>query len=179
MEYSHVFIRIALLMFELVAELLGSTMCTVLGSSGLVLILLALTASSVLPVEVPFWTLLSPGLSYRVVLYDGDLDGAPELLAVDGYVYTNLTAGLATGTLPYKVDLDGSGTLCLVLYRSPDGYLSVTCPYGYRTYPVPANAVLRVFRYGVAVRNSTHAVALVGARVYLLPLDGVPLARRR
>jgi hypothetical protein len=148
---------------------------TLLGFGGIILLLSIFAVSLTLLAEVPSWTLVSPGVSYRAVLYDGDLDGVPELLAVDGYVYTNLTAGLATGTLPYKVDLDGSGTLCLALYRSPDGYLTVTCPYGYRTYSVPANAVLRVFRYGVAVRNSTHAVALVGARLYPLPLDGVPL----
>jgi len=119
--------------------------------------------------------LVSPEVSYRVALYDGDLDGAPELLAVEGFLYTNLTARVATGASPYKVDLDASGTLCLALYRALDGYLAATCPHGYYTYAVPANATLRAHRYGLTVRNATHTATLVGGRVYPSPVDGVPV----
>lgn len=143
--------------------------------SGLVLLTLVLSICLALPTGGSSWTLISPEVSYRITLYDGNLDGVPELLAVDGFLYTNLTARVATDASPYKADLNAPGILCLALYRALDGYLAAMCPYGYYTYAVPANATLRVHRHGLTVCNVTHAIALVGGKAYSSPVDGVPV----
>jgi hypothetical protein len=113
-----------------------------------------------------------------VVLYDGDLDGEPELLYIDNYYFYNLTTiPHYTGVTPFKVDLGANSILCTALYRVLDGFITVRCPYGSYSYNTLVNATIRVHRWGLLLTNTTHRSVLVAGRVYSLPgnLEGVPL----
>lgn len=142
--------------------------------------ILVLNSTSVFNVvsEYSSWIFFSEYVSQRVVLYDGDLDGEPELLYIDNYYFYNLTTiPHYTGVTPFKVDLGANSILCTALYRVLDGFITVRCPYGSYSYNTLVNATIRVHRWGLLLTNTTHRSVLVAGRVYSLPgnLEGVPL----
>ena len=142
---------------------------------GLLFLSIVFPTYFILLAEGSAWTLLSSEVSRHVALYDADLDGEPELLAIDSNLYSNLTIKIATDATPLKFDFNSTGMLCLALYRAVDGYLAVTCPYGYYIYTVSVNSILRVYRYGLSLYNATHRFVLLAGRLYSVSVDGVPL----
>jgi len=146
-------------------------------------LLLTVLVVSLTPVtttsEYSTWTLLDPGISQRVALYDRDLDGEPEILAVDNRIYTNLTGNISmpSPTIPCKVDLNATGEVSLVLYSSSTGKLEVYYQLKSYVLPVLVNATLEVHRWGLLVYNATNKSVVVAGRPYSIPVDlvGVPL----
>jgi hypothetical protein len=124
------------------------------------------------------WTLLDVKISDRVVLFDSDLDGEPDQLAIDNYLYIEIPSPpLVTNAISYKVDFNATGTLCLVHYTAVDGFVAVTCPRLSYTRTTLVNATLRVYRWGLLLYNTTHRAVLMSGRLYIIPpdLEGVPL----
>lgn len=129
--------------------------------------------------EYSTWILLDPGISQRVALYDRDLDGEPEILAVDNRIYTNLTGNISTPTptIPCKVDLNATGEVSLVLYSSTTGKLEVYYQHVSYVLSVLVNAKLEVHRWGLLVYNATNKSVIVAGKPYDIPGDlvGTPL----
>lgn len=124
------------------------------------------------------WTLLDVKISDRVVLFDSDLDGEPDQLAIDNYFYVEIPSSpLVTNAISYKVDFNATGTLCLVHYTAVDGYVAVTCPRLSYTNTTLVNATLRVYRWGLLLYNTTHRAVLMSGGLHNIPpdLEGVPL----
>ena len=146
-------------------------------------LLLTVLVVSLTPVtitaEYSTWTLLDPGISQRVALYDRDLDGEPEILAVDNRIYTNLTGniGIPSPTIPCKVDLNATGNVSLVLYSPSTGKLEVYYQLKNYVLSVLVNATLEVYRWGLLVYNATNKSVIVAGIPYSIPVDlvGVPL----
>jgi len=155
----------------------GFTWLTVLS------LLLTVLVVSLTPVtttaEYSTWTLLDPGISQRVALYDRDLDGEPEILAVDNRIYTNLTGNISTPspTIPCKVDLNATGEVSLVLYSPSTGKLEVYYQLKNYVLPVLVNAKLEVHRWGILIYNATNKSVIVASKPYDIPGDlvGTPL----
>ena len=124
------------------------------------------------------WTLLDVKISDRVVLFDSDLDGEPDQLAIDNYFYVEIPSPpLVTNAISYKVDFNATSTLCLVHYTAVDGFVAVTCPRLSYTRTTLVNATLRVYRWGLLLYNTTHRAVLMSGGLHDIPpdLEGVPL----
>ncbi|MFZ8782931.1 MAG: hypothetical protein ACO2OR_02990, partial [Desulfurococcaceae archaeon] len=124
------------------------------------------------------WTLLDAKISDRVVLFDSDLDGEPDQLAIDNYFYVEIPSHpLVTNAISYKVDFNATSTLCLVHYTAVDGFVAVTCPRLSYTRTTLVNATLRVYRWGLLLYNTTHRAVLMSGGLHDIPpdLEGVPL----
>ncbi len=146
-------------------------------------LLLTVLVVSLTPVtttaEYSTWILLDPGISQRVALYDRDLDGEPEILAVDNRIYTNLTGNISTPspTIPCKVDFNATGEVSLVLYSPSTGKLEVYYQLKNYMLSVLVNAKLEVHRWGLLVYNATNKSVIVAGKPYDIPGDlvGTPL----
>ena len=145
----------------------------------LLLLVLILTSSFISIAEYSSWTFLSPEISRRIVLYDEDLDGEPEVLAIDNRIYTNLTGNISVSVItnPYKVDFNATGVLHLLLYNVLTGQLEVRYQFKSYIFTVLTNATLRVYRWGLLIYNATDKGVIVAGKFYTIPLDlnGIPI----
>jgi len=144
--------------------------------------ILVLNSTSVFNVvsEYSSWTFLSEYISQRVVLYDEDLNGEPEILVADNLYYYNLmkNASRIEEIYPFKLDFNATGVICLGLYNAGVGMLDINC-HGLRPTPLQVlrSANVEVYRWGVVFYNTTHRGVVVAGKFYEIPVDlnGAPV----